>query len=695
MPNTNNLPKTDTAQLQQLVQRLNQYAYDYYVLDNPTISDAEYDRLFDQLVALEKSSGIILPNSPTQRVGGKPLKAFDTHQHKNKLYSLDKVKTLDELSAWYQKTTDAILSHTTSTTANHTTPNNAQSPNNAHPTSTPPNTAPQTVEYSLEYKIDGLTLCLTYDKGCFISAATRGNGEIGEDVTQQVSSIPSVPKTVAYQGFFEVQGEGLIRLSDLAEYNQQNPDEPIKNARNGVAGAVRNLDPKITSKRKVDIYFYNINYIDKESIIQSQQDIFAFLQQNQFKTLPAQFFNQIDLLTQQIQKVDRDKLDFLIDGMVIKTNLLSHRQILGSTIRFPKWAIAYKFDAQEVSTRVIDVLWRVGRTGKITPTALLEPVELGGVTVKRATLNNYDDIQRKNVGIGSTVLIRRSNDVIPEILYGVEGTAKIAITPPTQCPDCGGQAVQDGVNYFCIADHCTRAKCAALEHFVSKECMDIEGISEKTIEQLYNLGLVREPYQFYELTKDQLIDAEIEGYKDKKIQNLLDGIQKSKTASLQQFIHSLGIPNVGKKTAIDLAKAFGNLDNLQNATIDQLTAMRDIGQNTATAIVEYFAEPQNRNAIVLYKQYGVNPQFALSQGVFNNTKFVITGTLSQSRSHFAELILQQGGQVGATISKDTHYLLAGIEAGSKLEKAQKLGITILNEEEFLQLLDTHSQPVSK
>ncbi|MCL2598875.1 MAG: NAD-dependent DNA ligase LigA, partial [Firmicutes bacterium] len=401
---------TIKKEMAELVDKLNEYAYFYYVLDKPRVDDGEYDRLYDALQVLEKSSGIVLANSPSLRIGGTPLKAFAEHRHKSKLYSLDKVKTLGELQAWCAKTKTALEG--------------------------------KEIEYSLEYKLDGLTLCLTYDKGCFVRATTRGNGETGEDVTRQVRTIPSVPMTVPFQGFFEVQGEGVIHLSSLQAYNQQNPQDPLKNARNGAAGAIRNLDPQETKKRGVQIYFYHINYIEAmgdQGAIKTQRDVFVFLEQNGFASLGASFFCDVNLLCKHIQRVERGTLDFLIDGMVVKVCDQVSRQVLGNTIKFPKWAMAYKFEAEEVSTTVQEVVWAVGRTGKITPTAILQPIDVGGVTVKRATLNNYDDIVRKKVGIGSTVFLRRSNDVIPEILYGVEGTATQEIAHPQQCPQCGGE----------------------------------------------------------------------------------------------------------------------------------------------------------------------------------------------------------------------------------------------------------------
>jgi len=634
--------------MQTLVEQLNQYAYCYYVLDKPIVSDFEYDKLYDQLLQLEKSSGVVLPDSPSIRVGGEPIKSFEQHKHRARLYSLDKVNSVDQLLAWCQKTNQAL---------------DTQS------------------KYSLEYKIDGLTLCLTYDQGKFVSAATRGNGEVGEDVTAQVLTVKSIPLSVDYKGFFEVQGEGLIRLSQLQKYNQANQNGPIKNARNGVAGAIRNLDPKVTAKRSVDIYFYNVNYIDTD-ILKSQEDIFEFLRANKFKTLPPKFFVDCNQMVDEIHAVDRQKLDFLIDGMVIKVNDLQHRQKLGYTIKFPKWAVAYKFDALEVSTTVLDVVWRVGRTGRITPSAILSPVDIGGVTVKKATLNNYDDIVRKNVGIGSTVFLRRSNDVIPEILYGVDSTATESVSPPTHCPNCGAKAVQDGVNYFCTSSNCAKAKCALLEHFVSKDCMDIEGISEKTIEQLYSLGLVREPYQFYQLDATKIEQSDIEGFKDKKTKNLLKNLEKSKTVSLDRFIHALGIPLVGKKTSRDLAAKFGSIQKLQDADIESLVSIPDIGDTTAKEIVEYFKDKNNVDAIAKFAGFGINPVANAASGKLTGLKFVITGTLSSPRSHFAKLIVDLGGEVGDSVTKDTDYLLVGADAGSKLDKANKLGIKVIDQEEF-------------
>ncbi|WP_251182047.1 NAD-dependent DNA ligase LigA [Anaerocaecibacter muris] len=637
----------------ELVKKLNELAYRYYVLDEPTVSDKEYDALYDELVRLEAQSGVVLADSPTKRVGGEPLKQFTPHTHIRRLYSLDKCNSFDELRAWFDKLKTAL------------------------------GYAPAC---TLEYKLDGLTICLTYRDGELVTGATRGNGEVGETVTEQVKTIKSVPLGISFKGEAEIQGEGIMRISALEKYNAT-AAVPLKNPRNAVAGAIRNLDAKETAKRNLDVFFYNVNYMDGDVKL-SQTEQIEFLKDNRFKTGICFVSDDIEAIIAKIQEVDRASLDFAIDGMVIKVNDPAARVAIGYTDKFPKWAIAYKFEAEETTTLLKDVAWQVGRTGKLTPLALLEPVELCGATVKRATLNNYGDICRKDVTIGSRVFVRRSNDVIPEIL-GVAETGDNAqkIEKPTTCPCCGYELTEDGANLFCQNFYGCRSQVVArVVHFCAKDCMDIDGVSIKTAEQLYDILGVRSAASLYDLTADDL--KKIDGFKDKKIANFLAAVQKSKSASLAQLINALCIDNVGRVIARTLAEHFGSIDGLIAATEEELIAIPDVGGIVAQSIIDYFA--RHADVVERYKQLGINPVHKKQTGgKFDGVKFVLTGTLSEfSRDEARRLIEAEGGIVQSAVSKQTDIVVAGESAGSKLKKAEALGKKIIDETQFKNMLNT-------
>lgn len=638
--------------IKELIAQLNKYAYQYYVLDEPTVSDKQYDELYNELLALEKENGTVFPDSPTRRIGGEPIKEFKPHTHLKKLYSLDKCNSFDELREW-----DAKIKKI----------------------------APDAV-YTLEYKLDGLTLSLTYENGYFKGAATRGNGETGEDVTAQVSTIKSIPLSVPYKATFEAQGEGIMRLSALKKYNET-ASEPLKNARNGVAGAIRNLDPRVTASRNLDIIFYNVNYIEGKDI-SSQRESIAFLKDNGFKTEMLFVSQDIEEIIGRINSVDRKALDFLIDGMVIKVDDIRLREKLGYTDKFPRWAMAYKFEAEETTTVLKDVVWNVGRTGKLTPLASLEPVELCGATVSRATLNNYGDIVRKKVKKGSRVFVRRSNDVIPEILGVAEDNGGTEIQKPEVCPACGAKLVEEGALLFCHNESgCPPQITGRIEHFVSKDCMDIRGISEKSVAQLYEKLDVRSVTDLYYLKADDV--ARLDGYKDKKIENFISSVEKSKSVPLDRFINALGIENVGKKTARDLALRFKSMNALMDAERETLLEIEDIGEVVADSITSYFGK--HRALIEKFREIGIDPKIEEQSdgGVFSGKKFVLTGTLpTYTRGEATKLIENAGGEVASSVSKDTDYVLAGDNAGSKLEKARQKGIKIISEKEFISLLNS-------
>mgnify|MGYP001851305686 FL=1 len=640
--------------MRELVDKLNKWAHEYYVLDNPSVPDSEYDKYYDELKRLEEESGAVLPDSPTRRVGGEPLKAFSRHEHIARLYSLDKAVSSEELDAFFTRIKKVV-----------------------------PNP-----EYTVEYKFDGLTMCITYENGAFVRATTRGNGTVGEDVTAQCLTIKSFPLTISYKGTVEVKGEAVIRLSVLDEYNKT-AAEPLKNARNAAAGAIRNLDPSVTAKRRPDIYFYDINYIE-DNAPETQAGCFEWLKEEGFKVYPfwrlCKTEEEVKAAIDEIE-VERRNIDVLTDGAVIKLNDVAVRGVLGSTDKFPRWAIAYKFEAEECETVVRDVRWQVGRTGKLTPLAELDPVDLAGVTVRRATLNNYGDILRKDVKKGSRVLIRRSNEVIPEILGTVEhAEGSIDIQKPTVCPFCGTTLTENGANIFCPNRLCRPRVVAKLAHFASKDAMDIEGFSEKTAEQLHDEFGLANASQLYGLTKEKLLS--LDGFKNKKAENLLSAIEKSKAVTLDKFIYALGIEGVGKVAAADLAKAFGDMQTLRAATKESLLALDNIGDVTADTIVNWFADGEN--IAELERLLGViSPQAkkAAAGGVFSGQFVVLTGTLpTYKRSRAQELIEESGGVCQSSVTSKTTLVLAGEEAGSKLEKAKKLGVKIIDEAEFKAML---------
>lgn len=643
--------------IRELIEQLNKWAYEYYVLDNPSVSDREYDRLYDELVALERQTGRIEPDSPTRRVGGEPIKAFVRHKHIARLYSLDKSVTYDELDAFFARVGKVV----------------------------------NQPEYTVEYKFDGLTVCLTYDGGAFVRATTRGNGVEGEDVTAQCLTIKSFPLTIAYKDLLEVQGEAIIRLSVLENYNKT-AKEQLKNARNAAAGAIRNLDPRITAERRPEIIFYNINYMGGgESLSQTAQ--LEFLRAQGFKTFPFQRLcktaDEVKAAIEEIE-VERKNLDVLTDGAVIKLESAEGREELGYTDKFPRWAMAYKFEAEESVTTVKEVVWQVGRTGKLTPLALVEPVELAGATVRKATLNNFGDLTRKDVKVGSKVLIRRSNEVIPEILGAVEHVeGSYDVEKPEYCPFCGSKTVETGANLFCPNKYCRPRVVGKVAHFASKDAMDIEGLSEMTAGQMYDFLNLRECSDVYGYTEIEL--SLLDGFKKKKISNIMSAIEKSKKVSLERFLFALGIDGVGKVASRDLARAYGSVASLSKATAEQLVALENIGELTAQAIHGWFSDEANLKEISALIAAGVTPEYVertAAQGAFSGQFVVLTGTLEGfKRSEAQKLVEERGGECQSAVTSKTTLVVAGEAAGSKLEKARKLGIKIIDEAAFKDMLN--------
>lgn len=642
------------TRMKELVDTLNEWARLYYEEDAPVVADAEYDKLYDELRKLEESEGYSLKNSPTHRVGGAPQKKFSQSKHLARLYSLDKCQSEGEFFEWCNRIVKAVG---------------------------------YLPELTCEYKFDGLTLNILYENGKLKQAATRGNGEIGEVVTEQVKTIKKLPQEISFKGRIEIQGEGILRLSQLERYNAT-ASEPLKNARNGAAGAIRNINPSVTAERGLSFMAYNIGYSEKQ--FASQSEMRDFLKAEGFEVEGD--FEIVNSASNAMKYANatgekRPELDYLIDGAVFKVNDVKLRDVIGYTEKFPKWAVAFKFKADEMTTELLDVVWQVSRSAKLNPIAVLEPVDIGGVTVSRATLNNYADIQKKKVKIGDRVFIRRSNDVIPEITgVATENPQARPIEKPTECPVCHSPVKQVGAFLYCTGEKCAPQIVSQLDHFASKDAMDIDGFSEKTAELLYNETHLEDAADLLNLTATDLFG--LDGFADKKINNLLNAIEKAKHTTLDRFIFALGIDGIGKKTAKDLIKRFRTLENLKSATIEELGEVDGIGDILADNLYNYFHNESNLQFIERLIASGVEfEEVEKKSGVFEGMRIVLTGSLpTYKRGEATKLIEDNGGEVASSVSKNVGLVLAGEDAGSKLEKAQKLGIRIIDEEEFKRML---------
>ena len=651
--------------MRELVDWLNETAYQYYTLDDPTVSDREWDEKYDELVRMERETGVRLPDSPTRRVGGAVLPYFEPHAHLARLWSMDKAQSVDALRDWARRA-EKLRAEA-----------NADLP------------AP---EYVVEHKFDGLTINLTYENGQLVGAATRGNGVVGEEILPQVRTIRSVPLSIPFQGRMEVHGEGFMRISTLEAYNKT-AKEPLKNPRNAAAGALRNLDPAVTAARRLDACFYDVGYIEGKAFA-NQREMMDFLRENRFPVSDCEIYcPTLERAIEAVREIEqtRGDLDYMIDGAVLKLCDFATRDALGFTDKFPRWAVAYKFEAEEVTTLLTDVTWQIGRTGKLTPLAHVEPVELAGATVRRATLNNWTDIQRKRVRIGARVWIRRSNEVIPEIMGRVDEfePGERDVEKPAVCPECGSPLEERGAHLFCPnRDGCRRQIVMRLSHFAGRDAMDIDTFSEKTAEQLVDAGLLQEADQLYRLTAEQLTG--LDRFGEKKAAKLVAAIEASKHRRLDAFIYAIGIPNIGVKTARDLAERFGSMDALRAATAEELTGMDDVGEIVAESVRGFFADPANRRLVDALLAEGVAPeapQRPAEGGAFEGMTVVVTGTLaSMSRAEAEEAVRQAGGKAAGSVSKKTSLVVYGEAAGSKLTKAQALGVPVADEAEFLRRL---------
>ncbi|EGT0013474.1 NAD-dependent DNA ligase LigA [Clostridium perfringens] len=652
--------------IEELVEELNKYAYEYYVLGNSSVTDKDYDKKYYELVDLEKETGYKLPYSPTQRVGDVILPEFKKYTHKARLWSLDKAQTLEEIREWHNRNIKFLEEY-----------------NRTSDEELPP------LKYILTKKFDGLTINLSYDEnGVLVTGATRGTGAIGEDVTAQVKTIKSIPLKIDCHDFLEIHGEAIMTTEAFEKYNSE-AETPLKNLRNGAAGALRNLNVAETAKRNLSAFFYDVGY--KEGApFKTYMEMLNFIKTKGFPM--DDYIRECTTLDEIQKEIDyirdiRFDLNYDIDGLVIAIDDIRTRELLGYTVKFPKWAIAYKFEAQEATTKLLDVEWNVGRSGRVSPTAILDPVELAGVTVKRATLNNMDDIARKGVRLGAEVFVRRSNDVIPEIMgvvpESLEGTKEIE--EPKVCPACGAHLVHEGVHIYCENTlGCKPQMVKTIVHFAGREAMNIAGFSEKTAEQLFEKLDIRDISDLYKLEYEKLLD--LDKFGPKKAQNLLDAIEKSKDCTLEAFLYSLGIPNVGVKTAKDLVKRFESLENLEKATFEELVSVQDVGDIVARSIIEFFKEERTLKVINELLSLGVNPHYEkkeVLESPFMGKTVVVTGTLENySRTSIKEKLESLGAKVSGSVSKKTDFVIAGEAAGSKYDKAKSLGVTILSEEEF-------------
>lgn len=656
---------SDAQEILELRKELNQANFEYYVKDDPTMSDYDYDHKLRRLEELEGAQPeLVTPDSPTQRVGGKALESFTQVTHRVPLESLQDVFDFDELRAFDQRVRGV---------------------------------EPK-VSYSVEPKVDGLSVALEYQDGQFVRGATRGDGLVGEDVTENLKTVKSIPLSIPdVPGTLIVRGEVYMPkkvFHALNEEREKRGEALFANPRNAAAGSLRQLDPKIAAQRRLDIAVFNIQWAENENFHSHTQGI-NYLADKGFKVIPHVSCSTIEEAVAQVQAIGegRENYPFDIDGAVIKVDDLAQRQTLGSTAKFPRWAAAYKYPPEVKPSRLTDIVIQVGRTGVLTPKAVLEPVRLAGTTVTNATLHNQDFITEKDIRIGDTVLVRKAGEIIPEVLSVVMEKRPDDAVPyrfPEVCPECGAPVArdEDGAHIRCTGAECPAQLLRNLAHFASRDAMDIEGLGIAVVENLVKAGLVKTPGDLYFLHEEDV--AELERMGKKSAQNLLSAIEKSKSQDLSRLLFAFGIRQVGQKAGKILAQRFGSLDNLQSATVEELTQVDDIGAITAQSIVDWFASPQSQHLIARLKEAGVNMQ-AEQKGEdqrFAGKTFVLTGTLDRfTRAEATKMIEDRGGKAAGSVSKKTTYVVAGEAAGSKLRKAQELGVPVLTQEEFLALME--------
>ncbi len=657
---------TIQEKIKELVDKLNQANYEYYVKDNPTLTDNEFDSLLNELIKLEEQyPEYILSYSPTQKVGGEVVDSFDKVVHKTPMFSLSNVFNEEEVRNFDAKVRKIVPNPT----------------------------------YVCELKIDGLAVSLEYVNGILYRAATRGDGTTGENITHNVKTIKSLPLKLKSSIDLEVRGEIYMSKKTLAKLNEErikNNEEPLQNARNAAAGSIRQLDSKIAESRNLDIFLYHV----PNTNLKTHYETIELLRDNNFPTNPnITICNNVDEVMQYIENwtKKRDSLPYDIDGIVIKVNNLNDQKLLGYTAKYPKWATAYKFPATEVYTKLENIVCTVGRTGLITPNAVLSPIKIAGSTVKRATLHNAQYIKDKDLRIGDIVSVRKAGDVIPEVVEPILSRRTEKLAPYqmiTICPICHTKLVPSPTNIdlYCPNNSCEARNINSLIHFVSRNAMNIDGLGDKIIEDFYNLKIVTNIVDIYYLKdhKEDLI--ELEGYGEKSVNKLLDNIEESKHNSLERLLFGLGINGIGAKNAKILAKRYKDIDNLSNATIEELQDIKDIGKVLAENIVNYFSLEKNINIINKLKELNINTKYISEDTKVNelitNKKFVITGTISfMTRDEIKKIIEKYDGECVESVSKKTDVVILGENPGSKYEKAQKLNITIWDENTLKNILE--------
>ncbi|CDE60870.1 dNA ligase [Fusobacterium sp. CAG:439] len=648
-----------------LKDEINKANYKYYVEDNPSISDFEYDQMFAELKKLEEENPLfITPDSPTQRVGSVSEKFFP-HKHKYRLYSLDNTYEYEDLEDWYKKIVKEYGGQ----------------------------------ELVCELKIDGLAMALTYENGIFVRGVTRGDGVTGEDITNNLKTIKAIPLKLFEPVSIEVRGEVYMpkeSFEKLNEENLKNGEKLFANPRNAAAGSIRQLDSSITAKRDLSMFCYTAIFTGSvKNPPKTHYDSIMYLKKLGFKVNPnVKLCKNADEAIQYCKEWDekRFSLDYATDGVVIKVNDLLVQQEMGFTSRAPKWATAFKFPPEEVTTKLLTIEESVGKTGAITPIAILEPVQLGGSTVRRASLHNFDEVGRLDVRIGDRVYIKKAAEIIPKVVKVIEDEEHYKLpeyTPPKHCPSCHSELhIHDGeVNLYCDNPDCPAKRCAKIEFWVSKDAMDIDKVGPSIIEQLYNRGFARTPVDLYKLTMQDFMQLDL--VKEKSAFNMYTAIQESKNKPLSRMLTAFTIKNVGKETAGVLANEFGTLENLMNASVEDLSGVEGVGEVIAKDIYDFFRKPENIQMIEELKALGVEPAPPVQNvsDEFKGKTFVLTGTLqNMTRDEASEKIKQMGGKTSSSVSKNTSYVVAGENAGSKLDKAQKLGVIILTEDDFLNMI---------
>jgi len=649
--------------IEKLREEINNHNYKYYVENNPIISDFEFDKLLKELEKLESEHpDLITPDSPTQRVGGEPLEGFETVEHKVPMLSLANTYTYDELREFDERVKKNVGQ----------------------------------VEYVVDPKIDGAGVALVYENGLFVRGSTRGDGVRGDNITQNLKTINSIPLKLQGNNLknIEVRGEVYMSLDGFKKYNkeQEKKGEMVfANPRNASAGSLRQLDSRIVASRPLNIFIYYISFSEKK--FDTLEDAFKEMKKAGLRVNPL--FKKVKNIEEVIEyckelEKKRDDLDYEIDGVVVKVNSFEKQNELGETSKNPRWAISYKFAAKQSTTKLNDIVIQVGRTGALTPVAILEPVEVGGVTVSRATLHNFDELKRKDIKIGDHVLVERSGDVIPQVVKSIKekrtGSEK-GKKIPQKCPICGSVVIKplDEVAVRCPNKQCPARLKWRIRYFASRDAMDIEHLGKETIDKLLDEGLVDNIADLYFLKKEDLL--KLEGFKDKSIQNLLDSIERSKKQDLSRLIYGLGIRHVGKYAAQLLASKYSSLDELGKASEEELKGIDGLGDKSAESIATFFATEENQKLIDRLKDIGVKTKQKIIEGLpLQGKKFVFTGGLNIPRPKASDLVKKKGGRVASSVGKDIDYVVVGENPGSKFNKAKKMGLKIINEEEFIKIV---------